>query len=229
MRKVAVWQWVAMMAMAWTFSSLAGCGGGNQDITVPELTVTADSSSTPTVLDSVKLSGTIEASATLQATVDPPATTDGPTVSGGSWDITVDNLQMGNNSGQLTATDSAGNTHSIKFTIVREPEVSPAGGAEGVPIDTPITATFSQDMKQETINDKTFTLAAGEAAADATVTYATAVPGTVTYDSESDIATFTPISLLEANTSYKATLSSKITTATGHALVEKTWTFTTGP
>lgn len=73
---------------------------------------------------------------------------------------------------------------------------SPANNATGVAINTAITATFSESMASSTINTDTFTLFD-----NGTNSY---VSGTVTYDSSSKTATFTPSSNLSYSTSYSA-------------------------
>ena len=94
--------------------------------------------------------------------------------------------------------------------------VSPQNGAPDVAIDTVVTATFSEAMDSSTITTDSFTLAGS------------AVSGTVTYDSDTYTATFTPDADLEYNHEYTATLSTAITDKAGNPLAEaKIWSFTT--
>lgn len=77
------------------------------------------------------------------------------------------------------------------------PEVvttSPVNGAVNVVSNKQITATFNEAMDPESINETTFILKKG----------ASLITGAVTYSGVT--ATFTPASLLEANTVYSATI-----------------------
>ena len=125
---------------------------------------------------------------------------------------------------------------------------SPANGATGVPVNTEITATFSEAMDPTTINATTFIVRQGT----------TPVLGTVTYTGVT--ATFTPNTPLAANTLYTATATTGATAldkgqditnqdrafmalllglflvgqavnsqADGSLASDHVWTFTTGP
>jgi len=94
--------------------------------------------------------------------------------------------------------------------------VSPETGVSDVPIDTVITAAFSEAIDSSTINTNSFTLAGSE------------ISGTVTYDPATYTATFTPSAPLDYNHTYTATLSTAISDAAGNPLAEPyTWSFTT--
>jgi len=103
---------------------------------------------------------------------------------------------------------------------------SPANVATSVALNKTVSATFSTSMDPLTITAPgTFTLAvAGVNGA--------AVTGTVTYDSQSNIATFTPSANLTASTQYTATVSKAAKDLSGNALasglVPNPWSFTTG-
>ncbi len=103
---------------------------------------------------------------------------------------------------------------------------SPANGDIGVLLNSAVNATFSEAMDPVTITAPgTFTLAvAGVGGA--------AVAGNVTYDSVSQIATFTPTANLTASTQYTATITNAATDLAGNALATGTtpnpWSFTTG-
>ncbi len=84
--------------------------------------------------------------------------------------------------------------------------VSPENSAPGVAIDTAITATFSEAMDGSTINGTSFTLAGS------------AVSGTVSYDSGTYTATFTPDANLDYDHTYTATISTAVTDAAGNSL-----------
>ena len=103
---------------------------------------------------------------------------------------------------------------------------NPASGAMNVPLNAVVSATFSKPMNPVTITAPgTFTLAvAGIGGA--------AVAGNVTYDSVSQILTFTPSANLTASTQYTATIATAATDLSGNPLVAGTapnpWTFMTG-
>ena len=91
-----------------------------------------------------------------------------------------------------------------------------ANGATNVPINTKVTAMFSEWMDPLTITTATFTLRQG----------ATPIPGTVTYTGASAI--FTPASHLAANSTYTATITTGAKSAEGNALASDfAWSWTT--
>lgn len=124
------------------------------------------------------------------------------------------------------ATDAGGNPlagdYSWSFATAGPPTVvstAPAGGASEVPVESTIIATFSEMMNPATINAATFTLVD---AASSPVT------GTVTYNSETQTAIFTPASRLAPGAQYTATMTTGATDVGGNALVGSyTWSFTT--
>ncbi|MGA3324133.1 MAG: Ig-like domain-containing protein, partial [Terriglobia bacterium] len=95
---------------------------------------------------------------------------------------------------------------------------SPANLAIDVPLNQLISATFSKEMNDNTINTTTFTLFQG----------ATPIPGTVSYIAGSDTAIFTPTSDLTADTVYTATITTGVSDLAGNFLVNAyVWSFTT--
>ncbi len=100
------------------------------------------------------------------------------------------------------------------------PEVTitnPLNNVTGVPRNTEVEFTFSEEMDPLTINNSTFILKQG----------ATSVPGAVTYFGNT--ATFSPSSPLAANTTYTATVTTGATSLTGNSLAsDAIWSFTTG-
>jgi hypothetical protein len=86
--------------------------------------------------------------------------------------------------------------------------VSPVNGATGVAADTAVTAAFSDAMDAATIITSSFTLVAGD----------TPVSGSVSYNSYTHTATFTPDANLAYDGTYTATLSTAITDAAGNPL-----------
>ncbi len=111
------------------------------------------------------------------------------------------------------------------FTTGLQPTVTstnPASGATNVPLNQKVTATFSAPMTASTIiAPGTFTVAIAGGGA--------AVPGTVTYNSASNSAIFTPTAALTASTLYTATVTTAAESAQGSALAANyVWNFTTG-
>jgi hypothetical protein len=93
-------------------------------------------------------------------------------------------------------------------------------GASGACTNTIVSATFSEAMNPSTINDSTFTLAGPNNAS---------VSGLVTYDPNSNTASFTPSSSLAPSTSYTATINTGVKDMFGNALaIDDVWTFITG-
>jgi len=98
---------------------------------------------------------------------------------------------------------------------VTPPDASPGA----CPNTSLITATFSKAMNPATINTSTFTLTGPSAAS---------VSGQVTYNSSTNIATFTPSGRLATNTLYPATITTISPDASGNKpAANKVWTFTT--
>lgn len=123
--------------------------------------------------------------------------------------------------------DLAGNAlsvpHSWSFTteyVDQTPpqivSVTPADGATQVPLDTLITATFSEPVTG--VDETSFTLTSQDGA----------VAGTVTYDEATRTATFTPASALSLDGVYTATLSTAIQDLAGNPLAAPySWSFAT--
>lgn len=102
---------------------------------------------------------------------------------------------------------------------------NPAKLATNVPIDKKINATFNEAMSPSTMILANMTLKE--------TLLGSTVAGTVTYDVQSNIATFSPGSNLKPATDYTATLSNGAQDLAGNALVVPAldglnpWTFTT--
>jgi parallel beta-helix repeat protein len=95
--------------------------------------------------------------------------------------------------------------------------VSPEDGDTDVPVDTVVTATFSEAMDSSTITTESFTLEGS------------LISGTVEYDPAAYTATFIPDSDLDYDHEYTATLSTTITDLSSNPLAKSyTWSFTTG-
>jgi len=96
--------------------------------------------------------------------------------------------------------------------------VFPVDSSTNVAINTLVTATFTEPMDSATIIAANFTVKAGTAAVD----------GSVTYDSVNKVATFTPSANLASSTVYTATVTTGAKDLAGNGLaVNKVWTFTT--
>jgi len=106
---------------------------------------------------------------------------------------------------------------NLTVTDITAPTVSstsPAADATDVAVDTRVSVTFSEAMDSSTITTSSFTL--------------DSVAGSVSYDSDTYTATFTPDANLEEITTYTATLSTAITDAAGNPLASAySWSFTT--
>jgi len=95
--------------------------------------------------------------------------------------------------------------------------VTPAQGATGVVITTPVTATFSIAMNSASITTSTFTVVGPGG---------TAVAGTVAYSGMT--ATFTPSAALAYGTTYTATVTTGVSSPGGAELIGPyVWSFTT--
>jgi hypothetical protein len=98
----------------------------------------------------------------------------------------------------------------------------PSPGATGVPINTDVTALFSEAIDPSTVTSSSFTLVRVSNGSSVTATR-TASAGNTTF-------TLNPSSNLLANTQYRATLTTSIDDAAGNPLAQTVqWTFTTAP
>lgn len=93
---------------------------------------------------------------------------------------------------------------------------NPAAGAIGVGVNTKVTATFNEPMDTLSINPITFTVKDGT----------TNVPGTFSYVGST--ATFSPVEVLNPNTTYTGTITTGAKDPAGNAMLSNyVWTFTT--
>jgi Ice-binding-like/Bacterial Ig-like domain len=108
------------------------------------------------------------------------------------------------------------------FTTAPAPTVVstvPANGATAVPVNTVVSATFSETMNAATINAASFTV---------TGPGATPAAGVVTY--AGNTATFTPTAVFANNTLFTATITTGAKDPAGVPLAANfVWTFTTAP
>jgi flagellar hook assembly protein FlgD len=97
---------------------------------------------------------------------------------------------------------------------------TPSDGSTGVPTNVSITVTFTRNMNASKIDTNSFYIRTATGAK---------VPATVTYNSATRVATLTPKTPLQPNTSYTVTISSNITDEQGTKLLKQyNWTFMTG-
>ena len=89
--------------------------------------------------------------------------------------------------------------------------VSPADAAIGVPVNAPVNVTFSEAMDASTINSNNITLQVTSSGA--------VVAGTVTYNSTSHVATFTPTAPLGSAVNYTFTVAGVVKDVSGNAMV----------
>ena len=98
----------------------------------------------------------------------------------------------------------------------------PSPGATGVPINTDVTALFSEAIDPATVTSSSFTLVR--------VSNGSTVTATRTAGAGNTSFTLNPSSNLVANTQYRATLTTAIDDVAGNALPQTVqWTFTTAP
>lgn len=119
-------------------------------------------------------------------------------------------------SAEKAAVATKGGTDKTPPTVIG---TTPNDGETGVPGSSPITATFSEAMRNPTISTNTFTLKR-----DGTTTN---IPGTVTLSSDGKTAILVPTTDLAA-AKYIATISREVKDLAGNSLVApQIWSFTT--
>ena len=230
--KVGKISWVAFILVAFA----AGCGREQAPVLVPAVIVTSPLNiATGVVLNSTVTAGFNIAMtpATINATtftlVGPGAVavtgtvtytgttaTFTPTASLAANTLYVGTITIGAQSANGVAMAA---NYVWSFTTGAPTVIStvPAGGATLVAVNTLVSATFSEPMNAATINGVTFTL---------TGPGVTPVAGAVTYAGTT--ATFTPATVLAANTLFTATITTGAQDPAGAALAANfVWTFTT--
>lgn len=135
-------------------------------------------------------------------------------------------LTEGQNTITATATDTAGNTNTATITVTLDTippaiaSTTPVNNDMGIPVNTTITATFSEEIDVSTITTATFTVNSETSGP---------VSGSVTYNANAAI--FTPSNNLSPNTTYTVTIKSGnngVKDLAGNALTEDyTWSFKT--
>jgi hypothetical protein len=105
---------------------------------------------------------------------------------------------------------------------------NPANLATGVPQSQVITVTFNEAMNPATITPAAFTLLGTDGSGSRTSEVAQ-ILGELSYDAETYTMSYTPGTLLTANTTYTATVATSVEDLLGNALqAPYVWTFTTG-
>lgn len=121
-----------------------------------------------------------------------------------------------------------GNTTDITAPTVTV--TNPVNLATNIPIDKKINATFSEEMRQASMVTTNFTMKETVSGNN--------VNGTVAYDVQNDIVTFSPLLSLTADTDYTMTVTNGAKDLAGNALVvpavgglpvPNPWTFRTAP
>ena len=207
-----------------------------RDTTPPSVTITAltpdpTNDNTPTFTGTA--TDTLSNISSVEYKVDDGSWT-AATASDGAFDsssegytFTTSALSDGAHTVYVRATDAATNITaeadyaSDDFTVdtvdTTAPSVtstSPVADATDVAVDTVIAATFNEAMDASTITTSSFAV--------------DSVSGSVSYNSGTYTATFTPSADLSYSTTYAATLSTTITDAAGNPLASAySWSFTT--
>jgi hypothetical protein len=218
-------------------TAIIGCSMGG-DVTFPEV------SSTTPIAESVNVAVGADITATFSTAMDPQTLTDKTfTLKHGTTPVTGTVSYTGMiatfnpavnllNNTVYTATLSTDvtdldgnaletdNVWSFTTPDTIQPSgtlIYPANSATGVPINTSIEITFSEDMDYTTIIPSNFTVSGGSA-----------VGGTVTYDKPNKTAVFSPTALLLRVRPIPATVTTAVTDLSGNALtLANVWSFET--
>ncbi len=202
---------------------------GNANLNPVTTTITLDPSAPDVAIDPISpavlksnltLTGTVQEGATVTVSAS-GATVSDLQQSAGTWSGKVSGLPKGESTPvTVTATDASGNVGTAEVDLVYNtaPTVTstvPTANRTDASVNTAIQAVFDQPVLNVATS---FTLknSAGDA-----------VQGTVSYDSASNTATFTPSSPLLHGNTYKATLSNRIINVAGTALAPTSWSFST--
>ena len=172
------------------------------DEILPDITITSPEDDALLNTPSITVTGNASDSISWIKSVTINGTSAGLTEETYTLDI---QLTEGQNTITASATDAAGNTNTATSTVILDttpPAVTsatPVDNDTGIPVNTTITATFSEEIDASTITTTTFTLNS-ETSGTATVS------GSVTYSDR--IATFTPSDKLSYNTTYTVMVKS---------------------
>ena len=140
------------------------------------------------------------------------------TVTTGVKDVAGNALAAGTVPNPSTFTTTAG-ADAVAPTVTA---VSPTNGASGVAVNSAVAVTFSEAMDPTTINGTTFTVKVTSSSA--------AVAGSISYNSTTHVATFTPTTSLTVGTGYTVTVTIGVKDLAQNAMAAQfTSTFTTAP
>lgn len=172
-------------------------------------------SSTFTVTSaSSQVSGTITLDADLNtATFTPDSSLNSYT----TYAVTLTSGIKDSSGNALTEYSSTFKTAAAPAASLTVTSISPISGATDVSSGTSISVMFSDAVQSSTINTSSFLVRNG----------GTYVSGTVSYDSTSGIATFTPQAALGSSKLYVVELTAEVTSSSSTSLSAFTSTFTT--
>jgi hypothetical protein len=134
------------------------------------------------------------------------------TVGSGNSDVNVSFNGTDTASNPLTFTPSSGATFTIDNTPPTVASATPAAGATGVANDGAVTVVFSEAVDPSTVTPGTFSV--------------NGVTGSVSYDSTTKTARFSPAATLANGTLYTVAING-VKDLAGNAIDPVTWTFTT--
>jgi hypothetical protein len=147
--------------------------------------------------------------------------------SSGAWSISLSGLSEGAHTYTANATDATGNTstasNSVTVTVDKSaPKVDsviPKEDVTGVDRTTNVTATFSEKMRDTSIDGTTFKLFKKGST--------TKLSATVSYDASTDMATLDPTNSLRSGVTYKAVVTTGAKDVAGTPLTQQyRWFFT---
>lgn len=222
-----VWLLTAGLVML----TLSGCGGSDSATdttapTAPTVTSLTTETTTPTIagtFDAADHAGgfTVEVNGVTYTLGTDTALSN----SGNNWSLTIpagSELPLNSYDVVATATDASGNastdttTNELVIADLTAPTVistTPVDGNAAVLLDATIAVTFSEPMDTSTITTSSLTLDNG-------------VSGTLSFNGDNTVATFTPSSYLTNYTTYTVSLDNTITDSAGNAITASSFSFT---
>lgn len=116
--------------------------------------------------------------------------------------------------GNLAAQSEASEAFTVDNTIPKITNISLAHEGSNMCINSPVTVTFNEEMNMATLSDSSFSI----------ITGTFQETGTISYDTATKTATFTPSVTLKANKVYTAKVTTEVKYLAGNALVsDYTW------
>jgi hypothetical protein len=142
-----------------------------------------------------------------------------PALADGGYTVYVRATDAASPPNTTAEVDHANDSFTIDTLAPTVDSTSPTPGQTNVALDALVTATFDEAIDDSTINASSFTLKIGSAP----------VAGSVSYNSGTYTATFTPDADLTEDTTYVASLTTSVTDVAGNTLAaEYSWSFSTG-